>query len=124
MSVRDGKDSVSFEVVGDRKLKVLGILKHENHTFDAAPAPFVKDEIVTLVVGPYPLTDYRDTSAHRAHTYVVERANGQQVSGILHSFSYDCTLVWSVTVANPELEILFPKVESNASSSQNPILDD
>ena len=118
------KDSVSFEVVGDRKLKVLGILNHENHTHDNPPAPFVKDEIVTLVVGPYPLTDYRDTSAHRAHTYVVERPNGQQVSGILHGFTYDCTLVWRVSVANPTLEILFPKAESNASSSENPILNE
>jgi len=107
------KDSVSFEVVGDRKLKVLGILKHEDHTYDSPPAPFVKDEIITLVVGPYPLTDYRDI---RVHTYVVERANGQQVSGILDTFTYDCTLVWRVSVANPILEILFPKAESNASS--------
>jgi molybdenum cofactor biosynthesis enzyme MoaA len=114
MSLRDGKDIVSFEMV-DRKLKVLGIRNEQTHEYDAAPAPFVKDEIVELIEGPYPLTDYQDTSYHRAHTYIVEKSNGTQVTGILHTFCASCTFAYLNTVGTPRLEILFPKVATTAT---------
>jgi len=112
MSLRDGKDIVSFEMVNqeNRKLKVLGIRNEQTHEYDAVPAPFVKDEIVELIEGPYPLTDYQDTSYHRAHTYIVEKSNGTRVSGILHTFCASCTFAYLNSAGIPRLEILFPKV--------------
>jgi len=121
MSLRDGKDIVSFEMVdrANRKLKVMGIRNEETHEYDAAPAPFVKDEIVELIEGPYPLTDYQDTSYHRAHTYIVEKSNGTQITGILHTFCASCTFAYINSVGTPRLEILISKVavEPTAPSS-------
>ena len=119
MSHIDGKDSVSFQVVDgvNRKLKVLGIRNEETLVFDTVPAPFIKDEIVELVEGPYPLTDFRDTSYHRAHTYIVAKSNGTRIGGILHTFTIDCTLHYQDNkLGNPRLEILFPKTTTAPSS--------
>jgi molybdenum cofactor biosynthesis enzyme MoaA len=124
MSLRDSKDIVSFEMVdrANRKLKVLGIRNEQTHEYDAASAPFVKDEIVELIEGPYPLTDYQDTSYHRAHTYIVEKSNGTQITGILHTFCASCTFAFLNSAGIPRLEILFPKAVTTAStnSSVNP----
>ena len=111
MSLRDGKDSVSFEMVDqvNRKLKVLGIRNEQTHEYDTPPAPFAKDEIVELIGGPYPLTDYQDTSYHRAHTYIVEKADGTLITGILHTFCASCTFAYINSAGIPRLEILFPK---------------
>ena len=119
MSLRDGKDIVSFEMVNqaNRKLKVLGIRNEETYEYDTVPIPFVKDEIVELIEGPYPLTDYRDTSYHRAHTYIVEKSNGTRVSGILHTFCASCTFAYINSVGTPRLEILFPKPVTTPSSA-------
>ena len=119
MSLRDSKDSVSFEMVdrANRKLKVLGIRNEQTHEYDTVPAPFIKDEIVELIEGPYPLTDYQDTSYHRAHTYIVEKSNGTRVSGILHTFCASCTFAYLNTAGIPRLEILFPKPVTTPSSA-------
>lgn len=119
MSLIDNKDSVSFEMVdrANRKLKVLGIRNEETYEYDTVPTPFVKDEIVELIEGPYPLTDYRDTSYHRAHTYIVEKSNGTRVSGILHTFCASCTFAYINSVGTPRLEILIPKPVTTPSSA-------
>ena len=119
MSHLDGKDIVSFEMVdrANRKLKVLGIRNEETYEYDTVPAPFAKDEIVELVEGPYPLTDYQDTSYHRAHIYIVEKSNGTQVSGILHTFCASCTFAYINSVGTPRLEILIPKPVTTPSSA-------
>jgi len=110
---------VSFEMVdrANRKLKVLGIRNEETYEYDSVPVPFVKDEIVELIEGPYPLTDYRDTSYHRAHTYIVEKSNGTRVSGILHTFCASCTFAYINSVGTPRLEILIPKPVTTPSSA-------
>jgi hypothetical protein len=123
MSLSEDKDIVSFEMVdqANRKLKVLGIRNEQTHEYDAAPAPFAKDEIVELVEGPYPLTDYQDTSYHRAHTYVIAKSNGTRIEGILHTFCASCTFAYMNTAGIPRLEILFPKASSApTNSSVNP----
>jgi hypothetical protein len=113
------QDIVSFEMVdrANRKLKVLGIRNEETYEYDTVPIPFVKDEIVELIEGPYPLTDYRDTSYHRAHTYIVEKSNGTRVSGILHTFCASCTFAYINSVGTPRLEILIPKPVTTPSSA-------
>jgi hypothetical protein len=120
MSLKDGKDTVEFEMVdvANRKLKVLGIINIEKGTYDSPPSPFVKDEIVTLAEGVYPLTDYMDTSYHKAHTYVLERADGTQIRGILHGFSYDCTYAGAKTGGNPAFSVLIPK-STNTTNTAN-----
>jgi hypothetical protein len=84
---------ISFEVVGTQplQLKVLGKLTIMSiEPVDPSPL-FVKDELVTLIVGPFPLTDYQDTYEHRKHRYVLRRPNGTEVNGFLDGFTYNCT---------------------------------
>jgi hypothetical protein len=88
MTVSETK-SVTFEKIGDQQFKVLGILEHM--TYDAPPAPLVKDETVTFISGKFPLDDYRDTNSHSHHEYVFERADGTRVTGILEGFTVGCT---------------------------------
>jgi hypothetical protein len=44
-------------------------------------------EVMTVVSGKFPLTDYRDLK----HEYVLQRADGSVVTGILEGFTCDCT---------------------------------
>jgi len=85
---------ISFEVVQvtpSIQLKVLGKIKLISiEPVDPSPL-FVKDELVTLVVGPFPLTDYQDTYHYRKHPYVLRRPNGTEVNGFLEGFTYNCT---------------------------------
>jgi hypothetical protein len=85
---------ISFEVVQGTQplqLKVLGkITLMSIEPVDPSPL-FVKDELVTLVVGPFPLTDYQDTYHHRKHRYVLRRPNGTEVNGFLYGFTHNCT---------------------------------
>ena len=54
------------------------------------PTFLVKDMIVTLVLGKWPLEDYRDCDRH---TFVFQKHDGSQFSMLLTGFTYDCT--WS-----------------------------
>jgi hypothetical protein len=86
--------SVSFDVINTTtmELKVLGVRDPSNSgTYTDPPQPFVKDEIVRLISGKYPLQDYTDTSNHSSHVYVLEKTDGTEISGILDGFTYDCT---------------------------------
>ena len=84
---------ISFEVVQGTQplqLKVLGKITIKTiEPIDPSPL-FAKDELVTLVVGPFPLTDYQDTYEHRKHRYVLRRPNGTEVNGFLYGFTYNC----------------------------------
>jgi hypothetical protein len=86
-----------------RKFKIVGIEDEWNHTCCAPPAPHVQDEIVTLVSGKFPLTDYRDTSNYAKHQYVFEKTDGSQFTATLEGFTYDCTyegIVYDIGVPN------------------------
>jgi hypothetical protein len=113
MSLRDGKDLVAFAVLDkvNKKFKVLGMRNYDlhNHEIVDPPAPLVKDEIVTLVKGPFQLWDYKDTSNHKAHTYVLKKADGTLIEGILDSFTHDCTYQCSRDIGIPQLDVLIPK---------------
>ena len=78
------KDTLEFKVVGVRDRDSTG-----NYT--DPPKPLVKEEIVRLISGKFPLQDYTDTSRHSQHVYVFERGDGTEVSGILDGFTHDCT---------------------------------
>jgi len=108
--------SVVFDVINviTMELKVLGLRdpsdlgKHTN-----PPSPLVKDEIVRLVSGKYPLQDYTDTSNHSSHVYVLEKADGTQVSGILDGFSYDCTFAGQhLNLGVPQLSVIIQPAAS------------
>lgn len=75
----------------DRKFKIVGIRDALEDRCSPPPAPHVKDEIVTLVSGKFPLTDYTDTSNHSKHQYVFEKTDGSQFTATLDGFTYDCT---------------------------------
>jgi len=121
MSLRDGKDLVAFAVLDkvNKKFKVLGMRNYyiHNHEIADPPAPFVKDEIVTLVKGPYPLWDDKDTSNHKAHTYVLKKADGTLIEGILDSFTHDCTYQCSRDIGIPQLSVLIPKNTTTATTT-------
>ena len=83
--------AVTFEQVvkGALNFKVLGAVKEPHEQEYAAPPSYIlKDEIVTLVTGKFPLNDYKDCNVH---TYTFEKADGTRFSGLLEGFTYDCT---------------------------------
>jgi hypothetical protein len=98
---------ISFEVVGTQplQLKVLGKITIKSiEPVDPSPL-FVKDELVTLVVGPFPLTDYQDTYHYRKHPYVLRRPNGTEVNGFLEGFTYNCTPAGTGTGGAQRLDV-------------------
>ena len=76
------KDTLDF--------KVLGVYEDLLRLTDP-PLPLLRNEIVTLVEGKFPLHDYKDTNNYAKHKYVFKRQDGTLVSGILCGFTYDCT---------------------------------
>ncbi len=48
-------------------------------------------EVMTVVSGKFPLNDYKDTINHSKHEYVLQRADGTFIRGILDGFTCDCT---------------------------------
>jgi hypothetical protein len=76
---------------GEHYFKILGV--DNAFTIDDPPPPFVKDQVVKLISGKYPLHDYKDTSNYAKHTYIFELSDtdGKQFSCTLDGFSYDCT---------------------------------
>ena len=48
-------------------------------------------EVMTVVSGKFPLNDYKDTINHSKHEYVLQRADGSVITGILEGFTCDCT---------------------------------
>lgn len=87
------KSLVEFEMIDvpKRTCKILGCLSSPYHKYSDPPAPHKKDEIVTLISGKYPLTDYRDTSRYAQHVYVFSKNDGSTFEGILEGFTYDAT---------------------------------
>jgi hypothetical protein len=81
---------VDFErVESSDQWKVLGSINSENPTYDAPPAPFTKDLIVTLEQGKFPLTDHTDCFPQSKHRYIL-RFGDQRRVGILNGFTYNC----------------------------------
>jgi len=107
--------SVSFDVVNTTtmELKVLGIRDPSNPgTYGTPPNPLVKDEIVRLISGKYPLQDHTDTSNHSSHVYVLEKMDGTEVSGILEYFTYDCTFAGKdLGLGIPRLTVIIQPVK-------------
>jgi hypothetical protein len=107
--------SVSFDVVNTTtmELKVLGVRDPSDPgTYTAPPLPLVKDELVRLISGKYPLQDYTDTSNHSSHVYVLEKADGTEVSGILDGFTYDCTFAGKdLGLGIPQLSVIIQPVK-------------
>jgi len=85
--------NVSFEIIDLKNLtlKVLGCFDLKNLEYKDPPACLVKNQTARLVEGKFPLNDYRDTSNHSQHKYVIELDDGTTISGILDGFTYDCT---------------------------------
>jgi len=83
---------VSFDLIDIKTLqfKLLGTESHMHHSLEAQapPAPHAKDDKVKLISGKFPLNDYNDLNIH---TYVFEKEDGTQFSGVLCGFTYDCT---------------------------------
>jgi hypothetical protein len=104
-----GPTIISFEVVQGTQplqLKVLGARSNQTMDNTGDPSPhFVKDEIVTLIVGPFPLTDYQDTYYYRKHPYVLRRPNGTEVHGFLNGFTYNCTPAGAGTGGAQEVDV-------------------
>jgi len=102
--------SVAFDVINTTtmELKVLGIRDPSSSgTYTNPPLPLIKDEILRLISGKYPLLDYTDTSNHSSHVYVLEKTDGTEVSGILDGFSYDCTVQGQhLDLGIPQLTVL------------------
>ena len=84
---------IEFEMIDvpKRVCKILGCLSWEPREYTDPPAPHTKGEIVTLISGKYPLTDYRDSSSDVQHVYIFRRADGSTFEGILEGFTYDAT---------------------------------
>jgi hypothetical protein len=53
------------------------------------PAFLVKDMIVTLVSGKWPLVDYNDCNKH---TFVFQKEDGSEFSMLLSGFCWQCVL--------------------------------
>jgi len=108
--------SVAFNVVNTitMELKVLGVRDPSDPgTYTNPPNPLVKDEIVRLISGKYPLNDYTDTSKHSSHVYVLEKADGTDISGILDGFSYDCTVAGqNLNLGIPQLTVIIQSIAS------------
>ena len=95
--------------------KVGGMVDDEGQL----PAFLLKDMIVTLVSGKWPLDDYRDCDRH---TFVFQKDDGSQFSMLLTGFTYDCT--WSKNkqqekIDNGDMSIGISLVELNARESDD-----
>ena len=121
--------SVSFDVINTTtmELKVLGIRDPSNSgTYTDPPQPFVKDEIVRLISGKYPLHDHTDTSNHSSHVYVLEKMDGTEVSGILDGFTYDCTFAGKdLGLGIPQLAVIIqpPTTPVDVASVQVKVIE-
>jgi hypothetical protein len=95
------------------ELKVLGIRDPSDPgTYTNPPSPLIKDEIVRLISGKYPLLDYTDTRHYSRHVYVLEKTDGTEVSGILDGFSYDCTVQGQkLNLGIPQLTVLIESLQ-------------
>ena len=84
---------VEFEMIDvpKRVCKILGCLSWQRREYTDPPAPHKMDEIVTLISGKYPLTDYRDISRYAQHVYIFRKGDGSTFEGILEGFTYDAT---------------------------------
>jgi len=84
------ESTVSFDMIdiNNMQFKLLGVQSEMHRNFDAPPAPHQKEEVVKLVSGKFPLNDFTDLDKH---TYVFQKEDGTQFSGILSGFTYDCT---------------------------------
>lgn len=83
---------VLFDLIDVETLqfKLLGTESHAHHSLEAQapPAPHAINDKVKLISGKFPLNDYKDLNIH---TYVFEKEDGTQFSGVLCGFTYDCT---------------------------------
>lgn len=90
------------------KFKIIGVKNdYESLEYDSPPEPHVKDEIVTLISGKFPLDDYKDTYTYAKHQYVFEKADGSQFTVTLHSFTYDCTHASTLNSNIPRISVMF-----------------
>ena len=83
---------VSFDLIDIKTLqfKLLGTESHMHRSLNPPlpPAPHAINDKVKLISGKFPLNDYNDLNIH---TYVFEKEDGTQFSGVLCGFTYDCT---------------------------------
>ncbi len=96
--------------------KVLGSINSENHTYDAPPAPFTKDLIVTLEQGKFPLTDHTDCFPQSKHRYIL-RFGDQRRVGILKGFTYSCMPVGFGTGGSQILTVLVRTATAAATAA-------
>ena len=110
---------VSFDLISEAEMtwKVLGVFNHIGHTYDTPPLPLVKDDVVRLLSGKFPLDDYKDTSQHSQHRYVFERTNGTRITGILEGFSIGCTFSGASERRHSSVEVLIPKSVTSAEDT-------
>ena len=110
---------VDFErIESSDQWKVLGSINSENHTYDAPPAPFTKDLIVTLEQGKFPLTDHTDCFPQSKHRYIL-RFGDQRRVGILKGFTYSCMPVGFGTGGSQILTVLVRTATAATATGAN-----
>ena len=102
--------SVSFDLISEAAMtwKVLGVVDPKDFSYGPPPLPLVKDEIVRLHSGKFPLEDYKDTSGHSQHPYVFEKTDGTRVTGILDGFTIGCTFAGASQRQHSNVWVLIP----------------
>lgn len=97
---------VSFAVLDarSRRVKVLGVLDYEDHTYNELPdGKGVKKGDEGTFSGKYLLHDYTDLL--KPHTYTFQ-FNDITFTGILESFTYDCTYACKMNLGTPQFEVI------------------
>jgi len=107
---------VSFDLISEATMtwKVLGVVDPKDYSHGPPPLPLVKDEVVRLLSGKFPLEDYKDTSGHSQHPYVFEKTDGTHVTGILDGFSYGCTFAGASHRQHSNVWVLIPGATQGA----------
>ena len=105
-----GSVPVSFDLISEADMtwKVLGAIDPKNFDYGTPPLPLVKDEVVRLLSGKFPLDDYKDTGGHSQHRYVFEKTDGTRITGILDGFSIGCTFSGASQRQYSNVEVLIP----------------
>ena len=105
-----GSVPVSFDLISEADMtwKVLGVVDPKDFSYGAPPLPLVKDEVVRLLSGKFPLEDYKDTSGHSQHPYVFEKTDGTRVTGILDGFTIGCTFAGASQRQHSNVWVLIP----------------
>jgi len=97
---------VSFAVLdaGSRRVKVLGVLNYDEHKYNEIPdGNGIKKGDEGTFSGKYLLHDYKDLSENHTYTFQFKDIT---FTGILQSFTYDCTYACKMNLGTPQFEVM------------------